>query len=113
MVVHGELIPTVQVTVLLKGYEQDQMANKRLAEVLIKLDKAERNNNAIARFDLPEALNGLKSGKGPRWVTIAFFPDDEDENHEALRRKLQGYFPRTLVRDVEINGESIYATACS
>src|SRR5262245_24828858 len=100
----------VQVLVIPKGYEKNLMASKGLAAILPKFNEAQRKTNAIARFNLPEALNGLKSAKGPQPFKIVFFPDG-DENHEALRRTLQSYFTRELVDDVTIDGESIYAAA--
>ena len=103
---------SVQVEVVPKGYEKNPMASKGLAAVLPKFNEAGRKNNTILRFNLPEALNGLTSLKGPQPFKIAFFPDG-GENHEALRRALQIYFPRELVDDVTIDGESIYPAACS
>jgi len=100
---------SVQVLVIPKSYQENPMASKGLAAVLPKFNEAGRKTNTIASFNLPEALNGLKSAKGPQSFTIAFFPDG-DENHEALRRTLQSYFPRELC-DVEIDGDSIYAAA--
>jgi hypothetical protein len=97
-----------------KGYGESQMAYKRLAEILRKLDQEERKNKAVANFDLPAASKSLNSGAGPQPVPIRFFksafPDGQGQSGlEMLREKLRGYFPMEFVRDVTIDGESIYA----
>jgi hypothetical protein len=80
----------------------------RLAEILGTLDRTERKQNAIARFKLPDALRDLDSEAGPQPVQILFFQFAFSFDPSQLRRRLRQYFPKEVVRDVTIDGRSIY-----
>jgi hypothetical protein len=102
---------TCKVEIVPNSFKEGEATDKTMANRLADLNNKERNSGSLCRFNLPEAINGLKSETGPKKVQIAFFSPENQKGREDLKKRLLGYFPEGTVSDVTIDGESIFAEA--